>query len=158
MANEANEKALLTVIVLTRDEAFHLPRLIASFEGLRCRFVIVDSGSTDGTGNVARELGAEVHVHPFETHARQFNWALENIPIATPWTMRMDADEYLLPGLVDELAKVLPTAPADVGGWVDDAPTDVFLGSLDPSRGLLSDVAATRLAHGHRATRGSRHG
>ncbi|MGH8127393.1 MAG: glycosyltransferase family 2 protein [Gammaproteobacteria bacterium] len=114
----SNGKTLLTVVVLTRDEALHLSRLVASFEGLPCRFVIVDSGSTDGTGDVARELGADVYVHPFETHARQFNWALDNILIETPWTMRMDADEYLLPELTDELTRVLQDAPDNVGGWV----------------------------------------
>jgi len=112
------DQPLLTVIVLTRDEAIHLSRLVASFNGVSCRFVVVDSGSTDGTEELARKLGAEVHQHPFENHARQFNWALDTLTIETPWTMRMDADEYLLPGLADELAKVLPTAPADVGGWM----------------------------------------
>jgi glycosyltransferase involved in cell wall biosynthesis len=109
---------LLTVIVLTRDEVIHLPRLIASFEGVPCCFMVVDSGSTDGTVELARRLGAEVHVHPWENYARQFNWALDTLLIETPWTMRMDADEYLLPELVEELTRVLPATPAEVGGWM----------------------------------------
>ncbi len=110
--------SILTVIVLTRDEVIHLPRLFASFEGIACRFMVVDSGSTDGTAELARRLGAEVHVHPFENQARQFNWALNALSIETPWIMRMDADEYLLPELAEELARVLPAAAADVGGWM----------------------------------------
>lgn len=112
------DQPLLTVIVLTRDEAIHLPRLVASFDGVPCRFVVVDSGSTDGTEGLARKLGAEVHQHPFENHARQFNWALDTLPIETPWTMRMDADEYLLPDLAQELVRILPQASPDVGGWM----------------------------------------
>ncbi len=114
--NEA--QALLTVIVLTRDEAMHLPRLIESCRGLSCRILVVDSGSTDGTPEVARHLGAEVYNHPFESHAAQFNWALDQLPIDTPWVMRMDADEYLLPALVEELGRTLSAAPAVVGGWM----------------------------------------
>ncbi len=110
--------ALLTVIALTYDEAIHLPRLVASFAGLPCRFFVVDSGSTDGTPEVAQDLGAEVVSHPFESYAAQFNWALDNLTIDTPWVMRMDADEYILPALAEELTRVLPAAPASVGGWM----------------------------------------
>lgn len=112
------EPVLLTVIVLTRDEAMHLPRLIESFAGLSCHFLVVDSGSTDGTPEVARSLGAELVSHPFESHAAQFNWALDHLTINTPWVMRMDADEYLLPALAEELAGTLPVASATVGGWM----------------------------------------
>ena len=56
--------------------------------------------------------------HPFENHAAQFNWALDHLSFDTLWVMRMDADEYLLPGLAEELARVLPAAPATVGGWM----------------------------------------
>ena len=110
--------ALLTVIVLTRDEAVHLPRLIESLARLSCRILVVDSGSTDGTAEIAQRFGAEVVSHPFESHAAQFNWALDHLTINTPWVMRMDADEYLLPALAEELAGTLPAAPATVGGWM----------------------------------------
>ena len=111
-------RKLLTVIVLTRDEAIHLPRLFESFAGFECRFVVIDSGSTDGTQDLAREFGAEVLFHPFENQAAQFNWALDHLSIDTPWVMRMDADEYLLPGLADELSEKLSGDPPEVGGWM----------------------------------------
>ena len=110
--------AIVTVIVLTRDESIHLARLVKSFDGVPCRFVVVDSGSTDGTMDLARKLGATVCTHPFENHARQFNWALDTIPVHTPWTMRMDADEYLLPDLAAEMAARLPTAAPGIGGFL----------------------------------------
>lgn len=106
------------MLVLAKDEAIHLRRMVESFDGCQCRFLVVDSGSTDGTQELARELGARVVVRAFKNYADQFNWALGNLRIDTPWTMRMDADEYLLPGLADELGRRLPSAGADVGGWM----------------------------------------
>ena len=40
--------------------------------------------------------------------AEQFNWALDTLEINTGWILRLDADEYLLPGLIEELREKLP--------------------------------------------------
>ncbi|MDA1155719.1 MAG: glycosyltransferase, partial [Proteobacteria bacterium] len=69
----------LTVIILTRDEALHLPRAMASVQGIATRVVVVDSGSTDATVQIARDAGADVWQHPWTTHAQQFNWALDRL-------------------------------------------------------------------------------
>ena len=114
----SNDQPIVTVIVLVKNESLHLSRLIRSFDAVPARFVMVDSGSTDGTAELARQLGAEVYSHPFENHSRQFNWALETVPVDTPWTMRMDGDEYLLPELAAEMARVLPATDHKVDGWL----------------------------------------
>lgn len=108
---------VLTVVVLTLNETCHLPRLIRSFEKLPCRFIVVDSGSTDGTPELALSMGADVVSHPFENHAAQFNWALDHVTIDSTWTMRMDADEYLTPELATELAQILSSTPPNIGGF-----------------------------------------
>jgi glycosyltransferase involved in cell wall biosynthesis len=108
--------ALITVIVLTRDEERNLPFLLASLEGLPCRVQVVDSGSVDRTLEIARAHGGEIATRAWTTHADQINWALENLPIDTPWTMRMDADERLTPALAAELLRKLPELPDDVTG------------------------------------------
>jgi glycosyltransferase involved in cell wall biosynthesis len=99
----------LTALILTFNEDKHIARCIASVRQVASRIVVVDSGSTDATVELARAAGAEVVFHPFETQARQLNWALDSIPIATTWTMRLDADEHLTPELVDEISSRLPT-------------------------------------------------
>ena len=55
--------------------------------------VVVDSGSTDRTVEIAREAGADVYVNTFVNHAIQVNWGLDNTDITTPWILRLDADE-----------------------------------------------------------------
>ena len=102
----------LTVVVLTKDEAQHIERCLASVTSLADRVVVVDSGSTDATGDLARAAGADVLTHPWTTHADQMNWALDHAAIATAWTMRLDADEVVLPELRAALLAFM-AAPGD---------------------------------------------
>lgn len=106
----------LTVLVLTKDEEANLPALLASLDGLPCRVLIVDSGSTDATVAIADLAGCQVVEHPFVNQAEQLNWAMGALPITTPWVMRMDADERLTPQLAAELQAKLLKLPADVVG------------------------------------------
>lgn len=96
----------LTVVVLTRNEARHIARCIASVRDFATRIVVVDSISTDATAALATEAGAEVVANAFVNHARQVNWALANCAIDTEWTMRLDADEIVLPGFAAAFATV----------------------------------------------------
>ncbi len=109
----------LTAVILTRDEARHIERCIASVAGLAARIVVVDSGSTDATVALARAAGADVLEHPWINYATQFNWALDSAEIATPWTLRLDADEVVLPELAASLGAFLAGSPAAAGATVD---------------------------------------
>ena len=82
----------LTAIVLTKNEEKNIVDCIQSLKGFAKRVVVVDSGSTDATVELAKELGAEVYTHAFENYARQFNWGIENTNIDTKWILRLDAD------------------------------------------------------------------
>lgn len=107
----------LTVVVLTLNEERHIARCIGSVRGLARRIVVVDSGSTDRTRQIAEELGADVFANPFVSHARQLNWALANASISTAWVMKLDADEYPTPELVRALGLRIARAPGDVHGF-----------------------------------------
>src|SRR5439155_16183766 len=87
-----------------------------SLEGTGARIFVVDSGSTDRTCDIARERGCEVVFHPFETHARQLNWAIDNLPEQSDWVMRLDADERISRALKEELLRKLPVLAAEVTG------------------------------------------
>ena len=106
----------IALIVLTLNEDVNLPYCLDSVKGLATRIFVVDSGSTDKTHEIAKRHGAELVVHPFETQADQFNWALASLPIDTEWILRLDADEYLLPELRDEIRARLPILPPSVSG------------------------------------------
>lgn len=94
----------ITAIILTKNEEVNIRRCIESLGDLADRIVVVDSGSTDDTVNIAKALGAEIYVHPFKHYADQFNWALDNTNIDTTWVYRIDADEAMTDELREEVA------------------------------------------------------
>lgn len=117
MSEEPGRSAsLITVIILTHNEELHLGRCIRSLRSFATRIVIVDSGSTDRTLEIAAGFGADVFQKPWINYADQFQWAIDHTDIKTEWTMRMDADEYLLPELEAEISGKLSGIPPDVTG------------------------------------------
>jgi glycosyltransferase involved in cell wall biosynthesis len=86
-------------IILTYNEEMHLPRLLASIAGLNAETFIMDSGSTDGTIKIAEEAGSTIKQHPFENHPKQWDFALKNFDIKTPWVICLDADHTVTPEL-----------------------------------------------------------
>ena len=108
----------LTAIILTKNEEANLQKCISSIRDVVKRIVVVDSYSTDKTTELAESLGAEVFQHTFEDHSAQFNWALENVGLATTWVMKIDADEELTPELAREIEEKLDKLPASVNGVI----------------------------------------
>lgn len=106
----------VTVIVLTLNEARHIERALRSVAPMADRCVVVDSGSTDDTVARALAMGAKVLTHPFVNQARQFNWALDQLPPDTSWVFRLDADEVVSEALAAEIANRLPYLPDSVAG------------------------------------------
>jgi glycosyltransferase involved in cell wall biosynthesis len=111
--------ANISVLTLTYNEHMHIERCIRSAQQFAQQVFVVDSGSDDGTAELARSLGAHVVEHAWENHhARQVNWALDNLPISTEWVFRLDADEWVTPELAQELNERLDTLADDVSGVV----------------------------------------
>jgi glycosyltransferase involved in cell wall biosynthesis len=97
----------LTLIVLTYNEERNLPACLESVRGWVSDIFIVDSGSDDGTLAIAKEEDARIATHPFETHAKQWKWALENLPITTGWILALDADQRVTPELRQEISDLI---------------------------------------------------
>jgi len=87
--------APVSVVVLTFNEERNLPACLASVADWAAEIVVVDSGSTDQTVAIASAHGARVVVHPFDTHARQWAWALSDVQLAHDWILALDADQAL---------------------------------------------------------------
>lgn len=90
----------VTAIILTKNEETNLPACLTSIGDFAARIVVVDSGSTDKTEEIARAFGADFYVHPFTYYAAQFNWGIENTGITTKWILRLDADERFTPAVI----------------------------------------------------------
>lgn len=113
---EAAARLPVTALVIAFDEAIHIARCLDRLVPFVERVVVVDSYSRDDTVAIARAHGAEVVQHAFTTHAAQVNHAIGVAAATTPWTLRIDADEYFEPGALTALGAFLRDQPAEVTG------------------------------------------
>ena len=100
----------LSVILITKNEALNIRECLASVAWAD-EIIVVDSGSTDGTGGICRELGAQVYEHDWPGFGMQKNRALNYA--SHDWVLSIDADERVTPELHAEIEAVLQHADAD---------------------------------------------
>jgi exosortase/archaeosortase family protein len=105
-----------SLIILTYNEELHLPRLLRSVAELDAPIFILDSGSTDNTLNIAAEYNAVVLNHAFENHPKQWDFALKNFDIKTPWVICLDADQVVTPELKAKLLNFKDEDYKDIDG------------------------------------------
>ncbi|UUM12845.1 glycosyltransferase family 2 protein [Clostridiaceae bacterium HFYG-1003] len=93
----------ITAIILTKNEELNIVACIDTIKAWVDRIVVVDSGSTDNTVELAKAAGADIFYHEWKHYADQFNWALDNVSIETKWVYRIDADERVPKELAEEI-------------------------------------------------------
>ena len=98
----------LSVVLITQNAAAKLPECLASV-AFADEVVVVDSGSTDGTAEVAARYGARVVLKEWLGFGRQKQFAVEQA--AHDWVLCLDADEKVSPELAANLVRALQ-APA----------------------------------------------
>jgi glycosyltransferase involved in cell wall biosynthesis len=111
----------LSVVLITLNEEVNLPRTLESVrplvrDGLD-EIIVVDSGSTDRTLEIAQSYGARVFTEPWKGFAAQKNSALEKA--SGDWILQLDADESLEPELAEEIRQI-----AEFPGDMDRAKRD----------------------------------
>ena len=110
----------LSVVLITQNEEGNLPRTLESVAPLvrdgNGEIIVVDSGSTDRTVEIARSYGAKVFVETWKGFAAQKNSAMDKA--AMDWVLQLDADEPLEPELATEIETVLKTSPVVKGFWI----------------------------------------
>ena len=98
----------VTVVILTKNEEKNIEGAIENAKLVSEKVLIVDSGSTDNTVELARENGAKVVFREWDDDfSAQRNYALENID--TRWVVYLDADEQLNEQLISEIKRVIAT-------------------------------------------------
>lgn len=109
----ADLNELLTVVVPVKNEEANLAGCLENVRGLR-HVVVVDSGSTDRTREIAAAAGREVLDFVWNGHfPKKRNWVLRNYAFRTPWVLFLDADERLTPAFRDEVSRELASSDAD---------------------------------------------
>jgi glycosyltransferase involved in cell wall biosynthesis len=114
--DQAAVEALVSVLILTREESIHIERCVASARRLTPLVYVVDSESSDGTAEIARAAGAQVISRTFDRFADKLNWSSDEIDFPTPWVLRLDADEVLTYQLIEHLPGLVASASLDVNG------------------------------------------
>jgi glycosyltransferase involved in cell wall biosynthesis len=102
----------LSVCIVARDEAGRIAACIESVRALTDDIVVLDSGSTDGTPDLCRRMGARVVETDWPGYGAQKNRAVT--AAAHDWTLCIDADERISPELAASIRAEL-AAPAAVG-------------------------------------------
>jgi glycosyltransferase involved in cell wall biosynthesis len=95
-------------VLITLNEAANLPRTLASVSWAQ-DLVVVDSGSTDGTHEIAATAGARVFEEPWQGFAAQKNSAIAHA--TGDWILSLDADEEVSPELAREIEALLSSEP-----------------------------------------------
>src|SRR5216683_728057 len=93
------------MVLITHNEESNLPRTLDSVTPLvrdgQGEIIVVDSGSTDRTLEIAQSYGAKIFSEPWKGFAAQKNSAMENA--SGDWVLQLDADEALEPELAEEI-------------------------------------------------------
>src|SRR5579864_9176833 len=121
----------LSVVIITFNEEANIGRTLASVQPLvadgKGEIIVVDSGSTDRTIEIAKSFGAKVFVEEWKGYAAQKNSAIEKAE--WQWILSLDADECIDVGTAETI-QVLTSKP--------DGLTGTELQSLAGSRGADS--------------------
>lgn len=103
----------LSVVIITLNEEANLARTLTSVAGLADEIIVLDSGSTDRTREIAESFHAKFFVEPWKGFAAQKNSALARATGA--WILCLDADEEVEPALANEIRAVLGANPSVAG-------------------------------------------
>ena len=113
----------LTVIIPCKNERGHLAACVESVTAVADEIIVADSGSTDGSLEIARSLGCRVIEREYRTSGDFKNWAIPQA--AHDWVLIVDSDERITPALAAEIRGVL-AEPRQDGYTI--ARTNHFLG------------------------------
>ncbi len=102
----------LSVLILTKDEEKNIKRAIESVRKIANEVVVLDSGSTDKTVEIAKSLGAKVFFHPWDSYPKQRNRGIELC--SEDWIFILDADEEVSEDLKNSITEAIFSGKSEV--------------------------------------------
>jgi glycosyltransferase involved in cell wall biosynthesis len=117
----------LTAILISYNEELDLPRALASLAGIPDELILLDSGSTDRTCEIARSFGARIFTRKLDSFAEQRNYAASLA--SHDWILTIDCDHEISPELRASLVAWKQQEPSRngyeiasltsyLGGWI----------------------------------------
>lgn len=103
----------VAVVMITLNEGHNMAAVLENLRGWAQEIFIVDSYSADNTVDIALQYGAQVVQRRFRGFGDQWNFAMSQLPIRAPWTMKLDPDERLTDRLKANLGVALAAGGAE---------------------------------------------
>jgi glycosyltransferase involved in cell wall biosynthesis len=129
----------ISIVLITLNEEANLPLTLASVQPLvrdgQGEIIVVDSGSTDRTLEIARSFGAKLFSEPWKGFAAQKNSAMGKA--SGDWVLQLDADEALEAELAVEIVNALDQSGNLIGHWIPRK--NFFLGRWIKHGGFYPD-------------------
>jgi glycosyltransferase involved in cell wall biosynthesis len=140
----------LSVVIITVNEEANISRTLASVKPLvadgKGEIIVVDSGSTDRTVEIAKSFGAKVFVEEWKGYAAQKNSAIDKAK--GDWILSLDADEELSSNLAAEITAALTDQSLrENNQGVPDCATDRLQAILEVQRD--SGIPLSRFTFGY---------
>lgn len=132
----------ISVFIITRNEAARIGRTIEAAKTFARQVVVVDSGSTDETVEIAQRMGAEVFFNAWPGYGQQKRFAEDQC--TSDWWFNLDADEVVTGALANELRDVF-SKPVPIAAFRVRI-HNVYPGD-DKPRPLANDYNVVRLYH-----------
>jgi glycosyltransferase involved in cell wall biosynthesis len=111
-----NNPVKISAVVITYNEENNIGRCLESLKDTVDEIIVVDSYSTDATGEICIEKGVEFIQHPFAGHIEQKNYALSCA--TSEYVLSLDADEALSEKLMQSIQAAKENWYVD-GYWVN---------------------------------------
>ena len=105
----------LSVYIVTLNEAERLGNTLRAARQVADEILVVDSGSTDRTGEIAKEYGARFVFHPWKDISSQKRFAQNEC--RNDWVLSLDADEVLSDALIEEIGHLKQQPPEDTSAY-----------------------------------------
>jgi len=103
----------VAVVMISRNEAHNMAAVLENLKGFAQEVFLVDSYSSDETVDIALARGVHVVQRKFLGFGDQWNFAMRELPISAPWTMKLDPDERMTDELKQSIGKIIDDGEAD---------------------------------------------